>query len=198
MLPSDVRTFPQLRKSNSLPLALTDQVAFELGERSHDIQQQVRHGRVLPGEGQVLLLEPDVDSPFGQSQDDLAEVVQVAGQAIHRVADYSVSFADVLHELLELRPVHVSSRGLVGESLVEIYAFELAQLLLVESAHPQVSDRLAGPPLPFCHVRFSSLHHLVSHYQKCNLCETRVSVTQAVSRRGIPFTATNTVFAHCC
>ncbi len=66
--------------------------------------------------------------------------------------------------------------------LSSVDPFELAQLLLVESAHPQVSDRLTGPPLPFCHVRFFSLHHLVSHYQKCNLCETRFCHTSRVSQ----------------
>ncbi len=78
--------------------------------------------------------------------------------------------------------MHVFPRCLVGKPLVEVDSFKLTQFLLIESAHPQVAYRLPGPPLPFCHVRFSGIHHLVSHYQNCNLCETRFCHTNRVSQ----------------
>lgn len=120
MLAADVGSLPQLCESDSLSLPLTNKVALELGERSHNAQQQVRHWRVLTGERQVLFFEPDVDAPLGKSQDDLTEVIQVTGQAVHRVTNNGVSFPDVVHELLELRPVHVFTRSLVSEPLVEL------------------------------------------------------------------------------
>ena len=55
MLSTDVRSFAQLRQSYALPLTLADQITFELRERSHDAQEQVRHWRVLSREGEVLL-----------------------------------------------------------------------------------------------------------------------------------------------
>ena len=181
MLAADISPLPQLCKSDSLSLPLSNQIPLKLGECSHNAQQQVRHGRVFPGERQVLLFKPNVNSPFGKPQNNLAKVIQIPGQAVHRVTDDGVPLPNVFHELLELGPVHVFPLSFVGEPLIEVDPFELTQLLLVESAHPQVSDRLTGTP-PFCHVRFFSLHHLVSHYQKCDLCETLICHTSRVSQ----------------
>ena len=46
-------------EAEALALPLADQGAFELGERAHYRQHQVRHRRVLAGEGQMLLKELD-------------------------------------------------------------------------------------------------------------------------------------------
>nr|WHV02988.1 hypothetical protein pVN3_00775 [Salmonella enterica subsp. enterica serovar Typhimurium var. monophasic 4,[5],12:i:-] len=48
-----------LGERDALALPLADQGAFELGERAHYRQHQVRHRRVLAGEGQMLLKELD-------------------------------------------------------------------------------------------------------------------------------------------
>jgi hypothetical protein len=47
---------------NPLALALTDQLSLELSKRPHDTQQQIRHGRILAGEGQVFLHKDDMDA----------------------------------------------------------------------------------------------------------------------------------------
>ncbi len=68
--------------------------------------------------------------------------------------DNGIAFPDVVHELFELRPVEVLAGGFVDEPLVELHAFELAELFLIKRADAQVSDELASSPLPFCRVRF--------------------------------------------
>jgi hypothetical protein len=50
--------------------------------------------------------------------------------------------------------MEILARGFVDEPLVQLHAFELAELLLIERADAQVSDELASSPLPFCRVRF--------------------------------------------
>jgi hypothetical protein len=52
---------------NSLTLALADQLSLELGERPHDTQQQIRHRRILTGEGQLFLHKDDMDAPLRQT-----------------------------------------------------------------------------------------------------------------------------------
>ena len=79
---------------NSLTLALADQLSFELGERPHGTQQQIRHGRILAGEGQVFLHKDDMDAPLRQTQHDSPQVIKVAGQPGHRVTKHCVAFAD--------------------------------------------------------------------------------------------------------
>ena len=69
----------------------------------------MRYGRILTGKRKIFLLEPAVDSTLRKPQHDLAEIVQITGQAIHRVADDGVTFPHIFHKLLELRAVHVSS-----------------------------------------------------------------------------------------
>ena len=85
MFPTNVGSLPQLCKSDSLPLPLTDQVAFKLRERSHDTEQEVGHRRIFSGEDKVLFFEPNVYTALRQAEHDLAKVVQVAGQPVHRV-----------------------------------------------------------------------------------------------------------------
>ena len=185
MLSTDISTFAQLRQSNSLPLAFSDQVTLKLGERSHDAQEQVRHGRIFPGKGQVLFLEANVYSAIREAEDHLAKIVQVAGQPVHRVADHCVALTHVAGQLLQLGPVEILTRRLIHETLVERKAVELSQFLLIERAYAQVADELTRPALPF--VTLGSLALTIScHNSRIASLVRRYSVTHAMYRRGIP------------
>ena len=50
------------------------------------------------------------------------------------MTDHCVAFAYIPHSQFELGTVKVLARGLIDKLLVEINAFELAQLLLIERA----------------------------------------------------------------
>ena len=154
MLPAGVRPFPQLRQRDPLALPLTDQVALELREGSHHAQQQMRHGRVFPGKGQVLLFKTDVDTALREAEDYLAQIVQVPSESIHGVADDRIAFPNVVDELVELRALKILARSLIDKSLIEGEAFKLAKLLLIEGADTEVADELTSSPIPFCRVRF--------------------------------------------
>jgi hypothetical protein len=64
-------------------LALSDQVAFELCECSHDPQQQLLHRRILCGEGEVLLFEAHMDTALRKAENHLPQIVKVAGKPVH-------------------------------------------------------------------------------------------------------------------
>jgi hypothetical protein len=67
--------------------------------------------RVVAGECQVLRDELDPDALFGQATYQTPEVVEVAGQPVHRVHDHRVAVADEPEQRVELRPgIHVDSR----------------------------------------------------------------------------------------
>src|SRR5664280_365203 len=83
-----------LGQRDALALSLTDQCPFELGERSHDRQQQGGHRGVLAGEDELLFGELPGHAPSGQLPNDPPEVLEVAGQAVHRVHDDGVALAD--------------------------------------------------------------------------------------------------------
>lgn len=70
------------------------------------------------------------------------------------MADHRIALADVADEQFELRPMEILARGFVDEPLVELHAFELAELLLIERANAQVPDELASSSLPFRRARF--------------------------------------------
>lgn len=107
MLATRVCALTQLRQSDSLPLSLTDQIPLELSEGTHDAQEQMRHRGVLTSEGEVFFLKADVDAALCESEHYLSQIVQIAGQPIHRMTNHCVAFPDVTGELFELRPVEV-------------------------------------------------------------------------------------------
>jgi hypothetical protein len=63
---------------DALSLPLADQFAFKLRKRSPHAQQQIRHWRICTRECQVFFDKADLYSPSCQSQDKLAQIVQVA------------------------------------------------------------------------------------------------------------------------
>lgn len=52
------------------------------------------------GEVQVLLFEANVNTTLREAEDNLTQIVEVAGQSVHR--EHSVSLANVARELFEL------------------------------------------------------------------------------------------------
>jgi hypothetical protein len=89
-----------------------------------------------------------------EPKNNLPEVVQIAGQAGHRLADHRIALANVFGKLFELRAMKVFAGGLVCEPLVEGDALKLTQLFLVKRADAEVSDELTGSAPPFRHVSF--------------------------------------------
>ena len=81
------------------------------------------------------------------------QIVQVTGQPVHRVADHRVTLTHIARKLFQLRPVEVLAGCFVHKTLVEMDAFELTQLVLIERADAQVAYKLTGPTFPFCHSR---------------------------------------------
>jgi hypothetical protein len=72
----------------------------ELSKRPHDTQQQIRHGRILTGEGQVSFAKTIWTHPAPSDQHYSPQVIKVAGQPVHRMAKHCVAFADeALHGL---------------------------------------------------------------------------------------------------
>jgi hypothetical protein len=53
-----------------------------------------------------------------------------------------VAFARVREQGLQLRPVSVFSRCLIGEYFVSVQVFELAVSILIDAADPDVCDAL--------------------------------------------------------
>src|SRR5664280_1551392 len=131
-----------LGQRDALPLSLTDQCPFELGERSHDRQQQGGHRGVLAGEDELLFGELHGHAPSGQLPHDPPEVLKVAGQAVHRVHDDGVALADEAEHRRELRTSDVFARRGVGEVAAPHDPVQLPANVLVEAADPDVGDSL--------------------------------------------------------
>ena len=104
---------PSDRNAFALPFA--DQGALELSKRTHDREHQIGHRGVLPREGQAFLLKLDPDTSLGEALDQLAQVIQIAGQPIHAVDDDGIAFAGESEQSLKLGAVDVLARCLVGE-----------------------------------------------------------------------------------
>ena len=59
-----------------------------------------------------------MDAALSQAQYDLPQIVEVTGQAIHRVAVHSVPFANEALHGLQLGSLHILAGGFIGEGFV--------------------------------------------------------------------------------
>ncbi len=81
---------------------------------------------------------------MGEVAHDAAQVVEVAGEAVHGVHDDGVTVTDEAQQRVELWAVGVFARRAVGEGAVDGDAVELSVGALVEAADPGVGDPLSG------------------------------------------------------
>jgi hypothetical protein len=102
-------------------------------------EQQGGHGAVVAGEGELLLHELHPHAACGEAADGRAQVVEVAGQAVHGVHEDGVAVADEGEHRLQLRAMEVFAGDVVGEGPVEFDAVELAIGVLVQGADPCVN-----------------------------------------------------------
>lgn len=81
--------------------------------------------------------------------------------------------------------MEILASSFVYEALVETYAFELPQLLVVERADAQVANALAGPALPFVPLG-SKAPTMSCHNSRIGTLVRRVCVTPPMYLTGIP------------
>jgi hypothetical protein len=91
----------------------------------------------------VFFQEFNLDAAPGESLDDAAEVVEVAGEAVHAVDNHRIAFTDEGEEGIELRAAGILAGGFIGEDAVEFNAVQLAIGILVGAADADVADALA-------------------------------------------------------
>src|SRR3546814_464 len=128
---------------NAFALPLPDQGALEFGERTHDREHQVGHRGILAREGQAFLHELDPDASFGEGLNQFAQIDEITRQSIHAVDHDGVTLAGEGEHGVEFGAIDVLARCLVGENPVERLPVQLAIDILIECAHPDVTDPLA-------------------------------------------------------
>src|SRR5258706_3463580 len=105
-----------------------------------------------------------MDAPPRQTQHYSPQVIEVAGQPVHRVTKHCVAFADEALHGLQLGTLYILAGGFVGKCFVQGQPFELADLVLIQGADAQVADllafgRLARSSRPRCPNRLFDLRH---------------------------------------
>jgi hypothetical protein len=96
--------------------------------------------RVVAGEGEAFLDELDPHAFVGEAAHDASQIVEVAGESVHRVDNDAVAVAYERQHLVEFRAEGVLAGGLVGEGPFDGDAVELAHGVLVDVADPDVAD----------------------------------------------------------
>jgi hypothetical protein len=91
----------------------------------------------------VFLDELDVDAALDQLLHQPAQVIEVARQAIHAVHDDGIALAHESQQRLELGPLRVLARGLVGEDPIDRDLLQLTLGVLLEAADSDVTDALS-------------------------------------------------------
>jgi hypothetical protein len=71
-----------------------------------------------------------------------AQVVQISRQAIHAAHNNNVALASEGKERLELRPLGILAGGFVGKDLIERNILQLPFGILIETAHPDITNAL--------------------------------------------------------
>lgn len=69
----------------------------------------------------VPFLELDADATLRQAEHELAEIVQVAAEPVHRVADNRVSLSNERKHGSELRPFRVLAGDMIGKAPVVVH-----------------------------------------------------------------------------
>ncbi len=97
---------------------------------------------------------------LSQTQRYSAQVIEVAGQPVHRMTKHCIAFADEALHGLQLRPLRILARGFVGKCFVK----SLANRVLIQGANTQVADLLASGRLArssgaMCPNRLFDLRH---------------------------------------
>src|SRR3546814_1673979 len=82
-------------------------------------------------------------SDLGEGRNQFAQIVEITRQAIHAVDHDGVTLAGEGEHGIEFGAVDVLARCLVGENPVERLPVQLAIDILIECAHPDVTDPLA-------------------------------------------------------
>lgn len=117
---------------------------------AHHRQQQGGHGGVVAGEGELFFHELDRDAAGGEASDGGAEVVKVAGEAVHRVHQHGVAVADEREHRRQLRTVQVLALHVVGEDPVNIDSELVVPLLAARRSGQRlacVMDQRAVDPV---------------------------------------------------
>ncbi|MNP01331.1 hypothetical protein D3C76_931420 [compost metagenome] len=73
----------------------------------------------------------------------MAQVIEVAREAIHAVNDYGVAFADEAQQSIQLWALGVLARRLVDEHLAHLCLFQLPFRVLVKAADPDIADTMS-------------------------------------------------------
>jgi hypothetical protein len=92
--------------------ALTDQVAFELGQGGEDVEDELaaRRGRV-----DGFLQAPEADPALSQAGDGVDQVPQGAAEAVEFPDDQGVTGPQLVQDLFENRAVAAGAAGGLGE-----------------------------------------------------------------------------------
>lgn len=133
-----------LSGSDALSLPLLDDRPLELGNRADDLKLELLEGIVLPGEGQVLLVEANGHASTCQLVEHPEQVLEVSCQPVDAVDMERVALPQVGHALQELWPLGVLGAGLLGEDPVQLDALKLAVRVLVDRADPDIPDLLSA------------------------------------------------------
>ena len=75
-----------------------------------------------------------MDAPLRQTQHYSPQIIEVAGQPVHRVTIHSIAFVDEVLHGLQLGPLRTLAGGSVSKGSVQGQPFELANLVLIQGA----------------------------------------------------------------
>jgi hypothetical protein len=126
-------------------LALSDEGAFELGERAEQVQHQLSECVVAAGSvGLLFLDELDGGALRDDLVDDVAEISQRAREAIHRRDSDEVAVSDVADTVGESRPVGAGGAGdlLFEDPIDGADRLDLPVEVLVGRADSDIADGL--------------------------------------------------------
>jgi len=139
-----------LGQRDPLALALAQERPLELGEGPHHREHERGHRRILAGEGEVFLDEFDADAALRERPHDVAQVIEIARQAIHGMDDHRVARAGKTEQRRQLRPPGILAGRLLGEGPIDCDGVELSLRVLLEGADPNVPNPLPqhDRPLP--------------------------------------------------
>jgi hypothetical protein len=130
------------RERDSFTLAFANQGAFEFGEGTHHRQHQIGHRRILTRERQAFLCKFYADVALRERLDDVAQIIEVPREPVYAVHDHGIAGAHEREQRIELRPLRVFARCLVGKSAIKLNAVELALGILLERTDPHIADAL--------------------------------------------------------
>lgn len=125
---------------NAFQLTFPDAGSFKLRKSAHDLKEQRLHGRVLPTEDQIFLVEAHLYAALRHVGDKFLQVLQITSKPVYAMYMENVTFPKVGKTCRQPVPYTGRAAARVLKEFVQRHTFKLPIQILIGGTDPYIAD----------------------------------------------------------